>query len=136
MQIKKPGFHLRSSVFFYIFFCFALLVLVSYSYGADSHPEKMGKKTCIQCHQEITPELVKQWQESAHGYTATGCGVCHGDQKNFKIKPGNKVCIGCHATAVEQNTLKGKSCASCHPQHHFTQHKVKDYQDKKKGGKK
>jgi hypothetical protein len=136
MQINKPKVHLRANLFFLVFFCFALVLFVSHSYGADKHEEKMGNKTCIQCHEEITPDIVKQWVESAHGYTGTKCGVCHGDEKNFKIKPGNKVCIGCHAQSVEQNTMKNKFCTSCHPHHHFTQHKVKDYQKKKKGGKK
>ena len=133
MQIKRPG--IQSRFFFYFILCVAVLVSFSYSFGADTHEAEMGKKTCIQCHKEVTPDIVKQWKASAHGMTLTRCGVCHGDQKNFKIKPGSSVCIGCHSNAVEQNTIKGKTCATCHPPHHFSQHGKKHYQ-KKKGDKK
>ncbi|MCP5051360.1 MAG: cytochrome C [bacterium] len=130
MQIRETRFNLRPGVFAVCFLCSALLVFVSYSIAADTHSEKMGKKSCIQCHKEITPDIVKEWKESAHGFTLTGCGVCHGDEKNFRIKPGNAVCMSCHSTEVEQNTLKSKNCNDCHPMHHFTQHKVKHYQKK------
>ncbi len=130
MQFRPPG--IQSGFYRFVILCVAVLVSFSYSFGADTHSAEMGKKTCVQCHKEITPDIVKQWKASAHGYTLTNCGVCHGDQKNFRVKPGNDVCIGCHSTQVEQNTVKGKSCATCHPPHHFTQHKVKDYKKKKK----
>ena len=84
-------------VSFLIVLSFLLVPLYA---GGDVHETNMENQTCIKCHKEATPDIVKQWEKSAHGFTGTKCGVCHGDKKNFVKSPGKAVCISCHAAAV------------------------------------
>lgn len=92
-----------------------------------THPEEMGNKDCIECHKDVAPELVQQWEQSAHGFTGVKCQVCHGDEKNFNSIPSNNTCRGCHADQFENSTAADKSCSSCHTAHNFTIHKVRNY---------
>ena len=103
------------------------LFLIVFNAYSDQHPEDMGDSTCLSCHTDVTPDVVKQWQQSAHGLIGVECGVCHGDEKNFKAKPSDETCIGCHSIQVENNLAKGKACSSCHIAHNFTVHKVHQY---------
>ena len=99
--------------------------------NANTHPEKMGKTKCIDCHKDTTPDVVKQWENSAHGFTGVGCGICHGDEKNFAAKPTKEACRSCHASSVDNNFKKEITCYTCHPAHYFNIHKISDYKDKK-----
>ena len=108
-------------------FVVLILSLVSFAVYADKHPEEIGNADCVDCHNEISPEIVKQWEESAHGFTGVKCGVCHGDEFNFKKKPENTICRGCHAEQVENNIMAEKPCSTCHPTHSFNVHKQKFY---------
>jgi hypothetical protein len=116
---------------------FCLLTLIVFvgqaqiSFANDAHPEKMGKKKCIECHKEATPNVVKQWENSAHGFTGVGCGICHGDEGNFKAKPDKEACRSCHASSVDNNLKKETACFTCHPAHYFNVHKISDYKEKK-----
>ena len=91
------------------------------------HPESMENMDCLQCHQDVTPNIVKEWEMSAHGFTGVKCQVCHGDEVNFRANPGNDICQGCHSYQVENNIAENKSCSTCHTVHNFTVHKVKQY---------
>jgi len=93
----------------------------------SKHPESMENMDCLQCHQDITPSVVKEWEMSAHGFTGVKCQVCHGDEENFRTNPGNDICQGCHSYQVENNLAEDKSCSTCHTVHNFTVHKVKQY---------
>jgi hypothetical protein len=105
-----------------------VLILVAFSaYAADKHPEKMGSKDCLECHMDVTPEIYKQWEQSAHGFTGVKCGVCHGDESNFVKSPLNATCEGCHSKQVEFSQAPQARCSSCHIAHNFTVHKVHDY---------
>jgi hypothetical protein len=74
-----------------------------------------GDDPCIKCHQNVTPGIVVQYNESKHAGVGVKCYVCHkamdGDpsgrnHNGFKITavPSPRYCEGCHATEVEQNT--------------------------------
>ena len=34
---------------------------------------------CVQCHKDVTPNIVTDWQLSKHSQNEVGCSVCHGD---------------------------------------------------------
>jgi len=69
--------------------------------------------TCIECHRQITPNIVTDWQLSKHSANDVDCSVCHGDQhtdaSDFKnaLIPTPETCKLCHETQVEQFS-KGK----------------------------
>ncbi len=69
--------------------------------------------TCIECHRQITPNIVTDWQLSKHSANDVDCSVCHGDQhtnaNDFKnaLIPTPETCKLCHETQVEQFS-KGK----------------------------
>ncbi|WP_022851435.1 cytochrome c3 family protein [Limisalsivibrio acetivorans] len=103
-------------------------LLMAFAVYADKHPEGIDNSMdCAECHQDVTPDVVQEWNQSAHGYTGVKCGVCHGDVANFRKSPGNEVCQGCHAKQVENNAMAEKKCSSCHPVHNYTVHKQNDY---------
>ncbi|MCP4566638.1 MAG: cytochrome C [FCB group bacterium] len=68
---------------------------------------------CIECHKEMTPGIVSDWQISKHSENDVSCETCHGeghttaaDVANVEI-PTPATCATCHDTQVEQFS-KGK----------------------------
>lgn len=70
-------------------------------------------QTCIECHKDITPNIVSDWQMSKHAQNDVDCSVCHGDQHTGmndveKVElPTPETCANCHEEQVEQ-FKKGK----------------------------
>jgi hypothetical protein len=93
----------------------------------NGHPGSMENLDCLECHKDLTTEVTKQWEQSAHGFTGVKCQVCHGDEANFQAKPSNETCRGCHSDQFEKNVAKDLSCSTCHIAHNFTIHKVQQY---------
>lgn len=63
---------------------------------------------CVNCHKQITPHIVSDWQASKHSQNDVNCSACHGDQHNSakdvalaKI-PTPETCATCHQTRVEE----------------------------------
>ncbi len=62
---------------------------------------------CIQCHQSITPGIVRDWRESRHSAPTNGeevvrCPACHGDDHGNLHLPNPTTCGGCHTTQLTQ----------------------------------
>lgn len=92
------------------------------------HPEDMGTTDCLACHIDVTPEIVEQWEQSAHGFTGVKCQVCHGDEVNFARIPSDETCRGCHSNEFDnKNVKKDVTCSTCHISHNFNIHNVKQY---------
>lgn len=102
-------------------------VLSVAAFAGSQHPEDMGNQDCLACHADVTPDVVEQWEQSAHGFTGVKCQVCHGDEVNFVKSPENATCEGCHAKQIDNNQASQARCASCHISHNFTVHKVHQY---------
>lgn len=72
---------------------------------------------CVNCHQKLTPNIVKDWQLSKHSKNNIDCTYCHGDQHKSstdvaKAKiPTADTCATCHAERVAQ-FKKGKHAAA------------------------
>jgi hypothetical protein len=72
---------------------------------------------CLECHQEITPNIVSDWQVSLHAENSVSCSFCHGDghmtaEDVDKIQlPTPDVCAECHEDQVTQ-FKKGKHAAA------------------------
>lgn len=70
-------------------------------------------QTCVECHKDITPNIVTDWQLSKHAENNIDCSFCHGDGHNGmndvdKVElPTPETCGVCHDTQVEQ-FKKGK----------------------------
>lgn len=76
-------------------------------------PLMAAGQNCIECHKEITPGIVSDWQISKHSENDVSCATCHGeghttaaDVANVEI-PTPATCATCHDTQVEQFS-KGK----------------------------
>ncbi|MEW6072983.1 MAG: multiheme c-type cytochrome [Planctomycetota bacterium] len=57
---------------------------------------------CIDCHREITPNIVADWEESAHEREEVGCATCHGEE---------------HTSAddvAKVDTITAETCGLCH----------------------
>lgn len=55
---------------------------------------------CVECHEGITPGIVKDWRQSRHSAPSSGdpvtCAACHGDDHQKLSFPTPADCGGCH----------------------------------------
>ncbi|GAB4292646.1 MAG: hypothetical protein Kow0098_12800 [Ignavibacteriaceae bacterium] len=73
----------------------------------------VAAQQCVNCHKQVTPNIVTDWQLSKHSGNDVDCAVCHGD-KHKSISdvelaeiPTPETCAACHETQVNQYK-KGK----------------------------
>ena len=73
----------------------------------------ISAQVCVDCHKNITPNIVADWQLSKHSQNGVECSTCHGDKHtnaqdvaNVNI-PTPETCNPCHDTQVAQYK-KGK----------------------------
>jgi len=65
---------------------------------------------CVQCHKNVTPYIVSDWQLSKHSQNEVDCSVCHGDEHSSAKDtpkagiPTPEICADCHETQVKQFT--------------------------------
>ncbi|MFQ6673425.1 MAG: multiheme c-type cytochrome [Fidelibacterota bacterium] len=73
----------------------------------------VSAEDCIECHKQVTPNIVKDWQASLHSENDIDCASCHGSRHNSAKDvrrteiPTPETCGECHETQVEQFS-KGK----------------------------
>jgi len=74
-----------------------------------------GQK-CVECHKEVTPYIVSDWQSSKHSENEISCSVCHSERHKDPYDvakaqiPTPETCADCHEERVEQ-FKKGKHAA-------------------------
>jgi Seven times multi-haem cytochrome CxxCH len=60
----------------------------------------IDNKSCINCHEKINPQIIKDWKTSIHASTqpVTDCISCHGKIHNNSAATArpDKTCIECH----------------------------------------
>jgi len=65
-------------------------------------------ETCVDCHKNVTPNIVSDWQLSKHSQNAVDCFACHGEEHTSaadvaKAKiPTPETCATCHEERVQQ----------------------------------
>jgi hydroxylamine dehydrogenase len=74
--------------------------------GAYQQPEtdavegRFSGEECVECHEAITPGIVKDWRKSSHSSPKTGdpvtCNACHGEDHQDLRLPTPADCGGCH----------------------------------------
>ena len=106
-------------------------------------PKKAEQQNCIACHEQITPQVVGDWQSSRHGKSANdvSCSICHGtdhsnatDIEEAQI-PTDKRCRFCHERDW-QSFQKGKHALAWKskdniPDYHYSIQKEKPGTDEK-----
>ena len=81
----------------------AIVLFASSAFAAD----------CVECHEDITPNIVSDWKVSQHFAEDVTCADCHGDGHQSKDDVANvltvtyETCATCHDTQTEQY-LAGK----------------------------
>ena len=66
------------------------------------------KSACIDCHEKVTPGVVKQHLEGRMSKKGVDCSSCHGsehkkmDDANLAKMPTPETCVGCHKKQVDQ----------------------------------
>ncbi|MEW6054523.1 MAG: multiheme c-type cytochrome [Nitrospirota bacterium] len=92
-----------------IFFLQALIVLGA----AMMFSSNVVAQSCVECHKQITPSIVTDWEQSRHSRQNISCAACHGDlhssaEDAAKAKsPLPDTCASCHEKQVAQ-FKKGK----------------------------
>ncbi|MCP4400398.1 MAG: cytochrome C [bacterium] len=68
----------------------------------------VAAQECLECHKEVTPNIVSDWELSKHGEIGLPCSTCHGDQHqtaddiaNVEM-PTAETCGKCHQTRLEE----------------------------------
>jgi hypothetical protein len=62
----------------------------------------------VECHKEVTPQIVADWKSGKHSKKEIGCAACHGDKHTSsedvqKAKvPTPDTCASCHEKQVKQ----------------------------------
>lgn len=92
-----------------------LVLLVVLSVAALALPAQApaAEDPCVTCHKNLTPGIIKQWQDSKHSEVGVKCYDCHQAKKgdpsgqkhngfNVTAVPSPKYCEGCHAEAVKE----------------------------------
>ena len=84
-----------------------------------AHPSVDWSIGCVECHEQETPAVTRDWFEGKHGQVNVGCFVCHGDgEVEFAAKPKGARCISCHSPQeVNFAKLPVKNCFFCHAGH-------------------
>ncbi len=65
-------------------------------------------KACVNCHENVTPSIVTDWELSEHSKKNVSCANCHGtghttaDDVDEAGIPTPEVCAECHSDQVEQ----------------------------------
>ncbi|MEW6215185.1 MAG: multiheme c-type cytochrome, partial [Nitrospirota bacterium] len=65
-------------------------------------------QACVDCHKNIIPNIVSDWQLSKHSQSGVSCPTCHGDRHSSDKDVANvqiplpETCGVCHATQVQQ----------------------------------
>ena len=81
----------------------ALLILASMALATTA-----GAQVCVECHRQVTPNIVSDWSLSQHSRSGVDCSVCHGDLhtsaedvQNVQL-PTPETCAACHDAQVAQ----------------------------------
>jgi hypothetical protein len=67
-----------------------------------------GASNCVDCHENVTPGIVTDWELSRHGQLGLDCSICHGDGHTSATDAANAgiptpdICADCHSAPVEQ----------------------------------
>ncbi|HFE63334.1 hypothetical protein B1H10_05230 [candidate division KSB1 bacterium 4484_188] len=111
-----------------LLFIFSLNLMADKQEKPAKHADVDWSVSCMECHQEVTPDAVKEWKSSKHGLMNFGCYMCHGDgQEEFYPQPGTERCIGCHSDyQIEPTQTTVKNCFDCHKGHTLKFHQKKD----------
>lgn len=65
-------------------------------------------QSCVDCHKQLAPNIVKDWETSAHSQNGVSCASCHGREHNSpdnvdKVQlPTPDTCAKCHEDRVAQ----------------------------------
>ena len=43
---------------------------------------------CVECHRDVTPRAVDDWELSKHSGEGVGCDVCHGEEHSGPMNVG------------------------------------------------
>lgn len=111
-----------------LLFIFSFNLMADKQEKAVKHADVDWSISCMECHQQVTPDAVKEWKSSKHGMMNFGCYMCHGDgQVEFYPQPGTERCIGCHSGYEVDSAKTGvKNCFDCHKGHTLKFHQKED----------
>jgi len=117
--MRGKGFQLGSLAIVLAVLLFLFSGFSSEKGQKEKHPDVDYSVSCVECHQEVTPEIVKQWRSSKHGLMNFACYICHGDGKvEFYKKPGTDRCVSCHSgLPTDYSKTVARNCFDCHNGH-------------------
>jgi hypothetical protein len=85
-----------------------LFAVLPFAFLGTSASNASAQSLCVDCHSQVNPGIVADYQLSKHSQRGVDCAVCHGNQHssaNDVAKAGiptPEVCGACHAERVQQ----------------------------------
>ena len=74
---------------------------------ADSQMPVPIYQSCVDCHRQDSPALVKEWEHSRHAENGVGCADCHGAEKG-------DIDSWLHQGSLISTLVTPKDCSQCH----------------------
>ena len=70
----------------------------------------LSAQDCVECHRNVTPNIVSDWELSRHSQNEVDCSSCHGERHEdpYDVReaaiPTPETCAACHdaPTPIEQ----------------------------------
>jgi hypothetical protein len=95
---------MKKSLYIISFACFVLFLTLTPSKGAELSRET---EECIECHSELMPGLIRQWNSSKHKIRGIGCFECH----NVERTEADAIA---HEGAIVTTIVTPEDCGKCH----------------------
>lgn len=86
----------------------AILLAGSVVWGISTGQAQAAGSECVQCHSQVTPQVVEDWNAGKMGSSGMDCSACHGsehsraDDYEKAVMPTPDTCATCHADQVRQ----------------------------------
>jgi len=70
--------------------------------------DTVAQTDCADCHRNLNPGIVTDWEASRHGQVGVGCAVCHGSDHSSAgdvtsvTQPTAETCSPCHTDRVDE----------------------------------
>ena len=78
---------------------------------AETRPEAVAGRTCVDCHRQKTPAIVADWRHSAHGRLDVDCYKCHRANNDALILKSHLA----HTPTPISPVVTPIHCGGCHP---------------------
>ncbi len=79
----------------------------------EKRVEVLAGATCLECHGEMSPGILSDWEKSVHARVGVGCYTCHKSDEQSGLFSRDHLNHDPHPVAV---VVTPRTCSGCHPE--------------------